>query len=456
MQALRRICTAFWLTALPLAAGPLHAAGQELTPDEMRAAAAAMVQSGRTETALGMTQALLGRDPDDVQALLIRSRALRDSGDTGGARDAARRVLALADGDRALVHAASLAMAQAWSTDGHRTLAQVWLRRAAENAPDEAARAQAERDYRYVRSRNRWSTRLAFSVAPKSNVNNGSVHDSAQLYGLPFQLALPGATQALSGLEIAGGGTLRYRMAETRTRATDFVIAGWHQTYVLSDAAKAKAPGSKGSDFATTTLSLGLDHRFLLENGRSEVSLGARAGRHWLGGSHYGDFVRGTTGLRYRLDPARSMTVGLSAERTGGPRAPHATAIEVTASFSQQVQTGLVQLSIGAMDSSSSIDVADYRQIKLGLDYVHGRPVLGTELRAGIDWRLRDYPVSSFAPGQGREDTEVSGYVDVAFPQVDYYGFNPTVTVRASRQDSSVGLFDIDRLGVQLGFRSAF
>ncbi len=327
MAGLKRSLAALLIAALPVWAGPSHAQGTQLTAGEMRITAADMLDRGRAEVALELTDALLERDPGDVQALLIRSRALRDLGDFDGAKAAARAVLQRAEEDQALRYAASLAMAQALSSEGRRTAAQLWLRRAAHNAPNDFARARAEADFRYVRSRNRWSTQLRFSVTPNSNVNNGSVHDSAQLYGLPFELALPGATQALSGLELTFGATTRYRLAETRTQASDLILSGWRRTYILSDSAKQKAPGAEGSDFATTTLSAGFGHKRLLNRGRNEVSFELLGGRHWRGGDHYGDFVRAQTGLRHKLTRRDSLEVGVQADRTVGPRAPHATAL---------------------------------------------------------------------------------------------------------------------------------
>ena len=67
---------------------------------------------------------------------------------------------------RALTLAAALAVAQALSSEGARTRAQLWLRRAMQVAPTKRQKALAVRDFRYVRLRNPWSTRLSFSVAP--------------------------------------------------------------------------------------------------------------------------------------------------------------------------------------------------------------------------------------------------------------------------------------------------
>ena len=165
---LRRILLSAALAVLLAPAGPgLRAEGRLLSPGEMRDLSAKALDAGHPETALELTSALLQRDADDVQALLIRSRAARDSGDFTLARDMAGRAWSLSGTDPEARYAAALATAQALSSQGKRTRAQIWLRRAAQIAPTEQARQMAVRDFRYVRSRNCWATDLTFGIGPR-------------------------------------------------------------------------------------------------------------------------------------------------------------------------------------------------------------------------------------------------------------------------------------------------
>ncbi|MCA0922418.1 hypothetical protein [Pseudooceanicola nanhaiensis] len=451
------------LAALPplLAPTPARAEGRILTPDEMRTTAGQMLAIGQDKVAYDMATALLKRDPDDVQALLLRSRAARNIGRTDEAKADARRVLKLAsqtpEQEAALRHAASMAMAQALSTEGRRTWGQLWLRRAAQSAPDAESRALAVRDFQYLRSRNRWSTNLRFTIAPHSNINNGSVNNAAELYGLPFEVALPGAAQALSGVELALGITTRYRASESRRHATDLYLQADTHQYELSEEAKDLAPGAKGSDYATNTVLVGVAHRMMPGTGRVEYSLGAAAGASTYGGDHYANFLRGNLGARIALSRVTALSLGLQADRTTGPRAPHATAWRINGGVSHRLSTGaVVGLSVNLTESTSKIDVADYSEVRVGVSFAPDGLWFGAEPQLGLNWRWRDYPLSAYAPGEGRQDEAYDLYADFTFRKVDYFGFNPSVTFRSAQQWSSVDLFDIDRMGVQIGIRTAY
>jgi hypothetical protein len=44
----------------------------------------------------------------------------------------------------------------------------------------------------------------------------------------------------------------------------------------------------------------------------------------------------------------------------------------------------------------------------------------------------------------------------LSFTDAEYYGFIPTITLEASRTESNIGLYEVNRYGLQLGIRSAF
>ncbi len=81
------------LLGLLAATGPLHAETR-LSPDEGRQFAIQLVQNGQPTAARAAALALLARDPDDVIALIVLSRAERDLGNYAAARAAAARAAA--------------------------------------------------------------------------------------------------------------------------------------------------------------------------------------------------------------------------------------------------------------------------------------------------------------------------------------------------------------------------
>ena len=103
----------------------------------------------------------------------------------------------------------------------------------------------------------------------------------------------------------------------------------------------------------------------------------------------------------------------------------------------------------------SATDVNDYSELRGGVDFSLAQPVMGTRVSFGLDLRQRDYARSRYDP-TGRTDTEMTAHLNMVFTELGAYGFNPTVSVTSSQTESSVDLFDSDRLGLRLGIQSSF
>ena len=176
----------FTLSAPLNAANAQTAVSVDVTPDQLRIMAANSIVNGNPTQGYEMAQALLARDPNDVEALIIRARAARDLGKLTEALSTARKAWFGAQ-NASERFGASMVMAQTLSTNGAKTRAQLWLRRAAQNAPSEEFKQVAVRDFRYVQRTNPWSTELSFSASPSSNINNGSTRTTTRLFDLPFK-----------------------------------------------------------------------------------------------------------------------------------------------------------------------------------------------------------------------------------------------------------------------------
>ena len=217
---------------------------------------------------MAFANALVQRDPNDRIAHLIRARALRDIGQYDDALISARTAWSLSESD-AQRYSSALVMAQVQSSAGHHTYAQIWLRRAIHHAPNDALEQRAIRDFRFVRSRNPWSTRISFAITPDSNINNGSSSRSSflnyrlteALFGQPVEYELSGAARALSGIEYSFGIDTRYRFQETANHANDVFFSLDMREYTLSSDAKSIAPDARASDFSFTSYNLGYGHR---------------------------------------------------------------------------------------------------------------------------------------------------------------------------------------------------
>ena len=301
--------------------GTGQARAETLKAADFRTKAVEVLAAGDTHTALAMAEALLARNPQDFDAHLLRARAARELGQTADALSASETAWGLAATDLER-HAAALVRTQVlFSVDRH-TAAQLWLRRAVQYAPDPASRARAIRDFRYVRARNPVSVDLRFGLTPRSNINNGSVHSSARLFDLPFEFQLSGTAQALSSLETSAGASLRYRISEAPTHATDLRVSLDSRSYTFSKEARALAPAARGSDYGQINLSAGLLHRWSDPTGRREWLVGADLGRLWYGGAPYADVARLTGGVNLALPNSQRLSIALTEERNRGPLAP--------------------------------------------------------------------------------------------------------------------------------------
>ncbi|SEO16577.1 Protein of unknown function [Salinihabitans flavidus] len=439
------------LTAAPTAAeGPVT-----LSVAEMRHAAALSIAYHEPQQALELSQALLARDPGDIQALVMKSRAARDLGQYRVAQQAARRAWRLAEADHPR-YGAALAMAQALASDGKRTRAQWWLRRASEHAPSPGLRARAIRDFRYVRQRNPWSAQLSFSIAPSSNVNSGSTANSVTLNDW-IEFPITGAAAALSGTQISAGLRARYRLSESKTARNEALFNLQHQTYVLSDSAKASAPDVSGSDFAYSSVSVGLSRTARLPGTKAPYEITAELGRNWYGGDPYMNFVKLGAAKHFALSRRTRAHVGLSAEHQDLMRGtPDADLAGLRVGLDHRLGNGdRLSLGLSARQSTSTSPHLDYRRLTARAEYAIAKPVMDMQLSMGLSLSEKNHDRSRFT-SDGRHDTEMSAHLTAVFPKLDYYGFVPSVTLHASRTDSNVGLYEKKAFGLHMGFRSAF
>ena len=456
---MRRIRT---LTAAGLACLTLGVAAEPvtLTPDQMRVLAVRALQIGDHETTLDVTDALLERDPADVDALVLRSRAARDGGDLKTARQAARQAWRTAETDTQK-YAAALVRAQALATGGTRTLAQMWLRQAAQVAPNEAMKKSAVRDFRYVQARNRFQTQLSFSVSPVSNLNNGSVKDEG-LYDFPFfgtvKAELGGAAKALSGVETAYGVTTRFRFLDQPKHKSDIYLSYNNRTYVLSDEAKKIAPNAEASDFEFTSLSVTLAHMGKLDGAPGPFRASVGWNQTWYGGEPY---TKGMT-ASLRQDVMISKTTGLyvgvaysgqdALNRTGDSEA-----LEYSAGMRHTFGDAGHRLNFDLRHELSKSDFSSMDYISYGIEagLTLGKPVLGLNWDFGLSMTTKHHD-GSMVRNVDRMDKSYGATIRAEITPLEYYGFVPTLTLSGSKVESNMGQYDRENFGIKLGLESSF
>ena len=456
----RAYLTVATLAGLMAFAPAAHAKPIILSVDSMRQLAYQTLQAGFAEQALTYTDALLARDAKDTTALIIRSSALRALGRAPEARQVAKQAWTLADTDKARFGAA-MAMAQALSTMDRRTGAQLWLRRAAEYAPNDRARDIARRDFGYVKSRNPWVLDVTGAATPSSNVNNGSRQTKMSLSGLPIQFEIPAQSQALSGFEFGLGLTSTYRFTPTDRSMTEARFAVNGQAVVLSSAARDAAPMARAGDYTFASIEAGLQHtRGLDPDGRIVLKLGGTLGHNWYGGDDLSDYLRLSMGLDRKLINGSTLHLGLSADKT--TRADSALQssdrLAVTLGYAVAVGAGgQDRLNFELETAQTSSPSAEVRStaVTASVDWTKAQPVAGIALAGGLEIGTQRFADSRYVTG-GRDDLKLSANLSMTFQNINYLGFSPVLTLQASKNRSNSALHDSENFGIALGIRSSF
>lgn len=436
---------------------PIAAETISLNKKQMVNAAANAVISGNAAQGYALTTALLRRDPNDAEALIIRARAARDMGRLSEAKTLARRAWQLADTSSERF-GASMVMAQALSTSNSKTRAQLWLRRAAQNAPNDDMKRIAIRDFRYVRRTNPWATELSFAISPNSNINNGSARSSTRLFDLPFEFQLSGAARALSGLEYSGGIATRYRISENARNQNDLLFRLDHRTYTMTPEAKRLAPNTEGKDFAFSAASLSYIRRgFSSAETKLPHQIEVTAGRTWYAQQPFMEYARLGFTQNFVVGQGQMLFAGATRE------------LQRSLSTRQDVDSwglkgGLrlalanndqMTVSVSSKKSNSRDPSLDFTQLTLGARYAFAQQLAGISIDMGASISHKNHELSRYSRF-GRSDQTVSVDITGVFNQLEYLGFSPSVTLSTQKTQSTIGLFESQGFGIRVGVQSAF
>jgi hypothetical protein len=351
--------------------------------------------------------------------------------------------------------------ARSYSTMGQDTRAQVWLRVARENAPDEAEAQSVAEDYKFLRNRNPLSVSLSFGVTPSSNVNNGSAAETSDLFGLGLPFTLNPEARALSGMSYNIGADLSYRVARS-ARAETYVTAGIDATtYTLSqtarDALAESAPDVKGSDYSNVDLTVGLIHRRILSDGMQPTTFSLEAGKVWYGGDAYSTSIAMGANQAFDLNEKNRIQVSVNTQkRMIESSGDDVVSTSLGATWLHAFDGGSIGGLFGQVTRSNSDDGdQDYAGHMVGVSYAPANAIMGMDLSFSMSREVRGYDNSTLANG-ARTDTTFTAQASAVLTTIEYYGFQPVVSVAARTTNSTLDLFN--REGVDVGFnlRSSF
>ena len=429
-------------------------ANQQLSVPQARALAHQAALRGDLPLADALSSALLAQNPDDPQALLVRAIIARGVGQLDDAHDAAARAYRNSDIPALSFDAAMLA-ADIQARRGKFTSAQIWLRRADQVAPDAPRQQIVAQAYQHVVRRNPLQMQLRFTARPSNNVNNGAETIVIDIGGLPFVLDPSG--QQLGGFEASTGASISYRLSGSETQRTEALGEFYFRKIWLNSSAKANAPGAEGSDFDYGVLIGGLRHSRLIwpEIGVSRIT--GLVGHSWYGGDELARWGELQLGQTVEQGAGRRLNFGmvLRTEKRLDDDINSAYSLALTAEMLRPADGG-GRYSVGGAFKNVWSDSATIDHFSTTLFASRAFDRIGTirpSVRASVEQRI--YHKFATAPG-GREDLSLSLGVDVVWPEISYYGFQPRLSLQARRTHSNVDIYDRNEYSIGLTAVSRF
>ena len=432
----------------------------ELTQPQLRGLALRAITGNDPALALTLAARMLELNPDDRDALMIVALAAPAAGDAPRGMRAGARAFHLSKDRGQRFEAARLTARAAYQAHAY-TRAQIWLRRAAFHARGPGQKQLTAYDYRTVRAKNPLRVNLQFSISNSDNVNDGASSRFNDVDGVPVVGILSPSAQALAGTVGWARAQLSYTLSESdRQRSQIFANLFVRQVW-LSGEAQAAAPDVDNGDFAAQSLELGADRRWLIGDGRVELSVSGAVGRQYYGGEKSSDYLRLGFGAQRRLrnDALMDFDASIEGRKLGQTGDIRETETRIGFGAIGKLGPGQVVLRLsGSVIDSEQINNASYGA-DLQLRYRLAKPVGPMRLSVGVGagyTRYPDYTLLIFPVPGGREDRSLFGSIEISPDGYGVAGFVPVLALTGSRTQSNVGRFDREQLSLQLGFRSTF
>lgn len=445
-----------WLQAIALVAltslviGPVRTDAQ--TPAEVA------LEAGDVVLARKLANATLTSAPNDATALAVLAATDLSTGAPRAARAHARRAYAAAAAPELRYVSARLA-ARAAQIDASPLASQFWLRRAVQVAPDARARQSTIDDITALRRDTRLRFSVDFAVSPSDNVNNGSGDRVLSVDGRQTIFVFDGSALALSGIEASAALGMRYRLSGVADNGTEVGVRLRQTEVALSPAARRIAPTARNTDYASTSVDLILGKTMRLADGKY-LSGTAVVTQNWLAGDPWSRQAQLGVALAFPVGKTTIGRLSLAADRQWrSANIPFATALSAEAGLERRLTTGdIVGLRVGASKTLSRDRNQENTRLVAEVRYLRDKPVAGGHLSMGVSASSVDYPVffGGLFGTSGRTDTSVAASVDMAFPEIGAFGFEPVVSLKGSRTRSNVSRYETKALGVEVRIKSSF
>jgi tetratricopeptide (TPR) repeat protein len=399
----------------------------------------ALIEAGEDETAQRLLSASrfdegdLGYAAATLQAMLYRRQ---------GRLDEAEALLRRIVSERPGFGRVRLELADLLALRGNRDGAAYHLRILADASEDPGSRRRFEGFIDQLDTARPFTIGGFVSLAPSTNINNGSSSGTIMVAGLPFEIAPGGRAESGLGLRAGVNAAFTHRLGESLT------------AYAAGSAVLSEYSGSRfdtlTGDFRLGLRRRGLDHMLGVELIADRRLIAWQPTDHGLGGRLYArkalaprlllsgelQFVKrrydfdpsldtrtfsGKARLDWAYAPARSVHVEIGGEDESMPDRPH------NSFTGGHVEIGTLQRLPLAISASFAV-------------------------KAG----MRDYEGVFPFMGEAREDRYVELRATFLKSNLAWQGFTPRLGLSYYVQKSNVALYDYDRLAADVTITKEF
>jgi hypothetical protein len=426
-------------------------------------AEAALVTGQPTET-LRLAQEMLRAEPESFIARYLLALAQADLNDAKSAALSGARAYAVATTEDTRFEAARF-VAGAHFQAGQYTRSAFWLRRAANHTQSIADQQFIAEAYATTVATNPLSFQVTASVAPTDNINDGSDDGVLQLEGIDLTFVLPEDRRSLSGIAFSASTAVQYRLSQDTDQLTQLTGAISGDAFVLSDEARALLASSPnpdvrsvdGGDFATVTARFGINR---LQNNISplgSVRFGAALGSYWEAGQRRVDFRDLSLEQIIPLSDASRFQLSALVRKQDAltPDLRDSTTYDLTGTFDRFLTNhDQLQFSLMARRNDAGPE-SSYNEYQIGINYLLAEPVFGALLSTSLNVGLRRFEEFTTTL-DGRDDHFILASATALFEDYSYYGFSPSVTVSASRTNSTAEEISTSAVKILFGVASNF
>lgn len=436
-----------------------------LTPEQGLEIARAAYLAGQAEIAGQIARGLAKADPENPLVHLLLSATEVQLGRPEAGLAAGKRAWRLAGPGaetRPLRYEIARNTAKAALEAGRPMIAQYWLRRSLDVAPDAQARAASGRDIGLVRDRSPLRFSFEVQAGPSDNLNGGAESGIFRVGDLVIGDLANGA-EALSGTRASFRLQADYALPE-RGAASQTVLSLSAEALRnrIDASARAKAGSLTSRDLDASRLGFGLRRDMRIGPDGRPLSLSVELAQTWAGGA-----VAGPTlgfGAQAGLWQGTQGTFWLrgQVERTwDGARAQGRDLYGLSLIGQSAFGTTRATAALSLQAARSGFENSTYDAANLSLQVAPAWRIAGASVEFGANLGMRDYESFSLIGGAvavtgGRQDRSVGVSMDLAFDNLGVMGFAPVLSLRHGKTRSNVSRYETATTGISLGLSSSF